>query len=184
MNALPLTPGAVLVPIFADAPHGMLFVERATHLRRHAGQIGLPGGKTDPVDGGDPQRTALREVFEELGIAPDRVTVVGRLPALEQSLSRFVITPIVGVLDPRVAVRPDGDEIAGYFDVPLAAIVAAGALYDDAEAGRARGRAMYALDYAGRHIWGFTARILKSFVDEWNASGSLLRRAIASSLRD
>jgi 8-oxo-dGTP pyrophosphatase MutT (NUDIX family) len=184
MDALPLTPGAVLVPIFAKAPHGVLFVERATHLRRHAGQIGLPGGRADPIDGGDPERTALRELFEELGIESDRVTVVGRLPALEQSSSRFVITPIVGVVDPGVAVRPDGNEIAGFFDVPLAAIVADGALYDDAATGRARGRAMYALDYAGRHIWGFTARILKSFVDEWNAAGSPLRRAIVTSLRD
>ena len=172
MDALPLTPGAVLVPIFANAPHGVLFVERATHLRRHAGQIGLPGGRAGPLDGGDPERTALREFFEELGIESDRVTVVGRLPALEQSLNRFVITPIVGVVDPGVAVRPDGDEIAGFFDVPLAAIVADGALYGDA------------LDYAGRHIWGFTARILKSFVNEWNAADSSLRRAVVTSLRD
>ena len=119
MDALPLTPGAVLVPIIANAPHGVLFVERATHLRRHAGQIGLPGGRADPLDGGDPERTALREFFEELGIESDRVTVVGRLPALEQSLNRFVITPIVGVVDPGVTVRPDGNEIAGFFDVPL-----------------------------------------------------------------
>lgn len=164
--------GAVLLPIFASAPHGMLFIERGHHLRRHAGQIGLPGGTADAIDGGDPARTALRELYEEVGIPAERVAIAGRLPDLEQRMSGFVITPVVGVVEPDTPVVPDGDEVAGAFEVPLAAIVAPGALSGDA------------LDYDGRHIWGFTARILKSFVDAWNAEGSALRRTIVTALRD
>ena len=164
--------GAVLLPIFASPPHGVLFIERGHHMRRHAGQIGLPGGTADAIDGGDPARTALRELYEEVGIAADRVTIAGRLPDLEQRMSGFEITPVVGVVEPNTPIVPDGDEVAGTFEVPLAAIVARGALAADA------------LDYNGRHIWGFTARILRSFVDEWNAERSALRRAIVISLRD
>jgi 8-oxo-dGTP pyrophosphatase MutT (NUDIX family) len=170
--------GAVLVPIFADAPHDVVFVERAQHLRRHPGQIGFPGGSADPSDLGDLKRTALREFSEELGVGSERVTVVGRLPELEQVSNRFRITPIVGVLDPNTSFSPDGVEIAGVFAVPLASIFLKGALYEDAKESPARGKTTYALDYEGRRIWGFTARVLRSFVDEWNAEGSALRSAV------
>ena len=33
---------AVVLPIYANAPHEVVFVERARHLRRHAGQIAFP----------------------------------------------------------------------------------------------------------------------------------------------
>ncbi len=170
--------GAVLVPILSSPPHGVIFVERAQHLRRHPGQIGFPGGIVDPSDGGDPQKTALREVFEEIGVGPELVNVVGRLPDLEQAMNRFVITPVVGALDSKAKFAVDGDEIAGVFAVPLAAIVAGGAIYEDAEASRLRGKPMYALDHEGRHIWGFTGGVLKSFVDAWNEPESVLRSAI------
>jgi 8-oxo-dGTP pyrophosphatase MutT (NUDIX family) len=156
--------GAVLVPIVKANPISVVFVERAAHLRRNPGQVGFPGGEAEPADGGDPVRTALRELSEELGVAPECVKVVGQLSELEQRSSGLVITPVVGVLNadapPFVA---DGDEIVGAFAVPLPLIVA--------------NRAP-SLTYDGRHIWGFTARILKSFVDGWNARDSALRRAI------
>lgn len=165
------------MPIFARAPNGVLFVERAAHLRRHPGQIGFPGGTDEPADAGDPVRTALRELFEELGVEAERVAIVGRLPDLEQRMNSFIITPIVGVLDAATRLALDGEEIAGVFTVPLAAIVAAGAIYDDLEITQSRGRPMYAFDYESRHVWGFTARILKSFVDAWTAPSSALRAA-------
>jgi 8-oxo-dGTP pyrophosphatase MutT (NUDIX family) len=167
-----------LVPIFAIPPNGMIFVERAQHLRRHAGQIAFPGGASDESDRGDSVRTALRELEEEIGVAPERVRVVGRLPDSKQELNRFIVTPIVGVLDEATRFRIDGEEIAGLFAVPLAAILAAGALYEDTAITAARGKAMYAFDYEGRHIWGFTGRILTSFVDAWNAPESPLRAAV------
>lgn len=158
----------------------MVFVERAQHLRRHPGQIAFPGGASDASDAGDPVRTALRELEEEIGVAAERVRVVGRLPESQQELNRFIITPIVGVLDDQTRFRVDGEEIAGVFAVPLAAILATGAVYHDAAITAARGKAMYAFDYEGRHIWGFTGRMLKSFVDAWNARESPLRRAVAA----
>lgn len=170
--------GAVLIPILAETPQSVVFVERAQHLRRHPGQIGFPGGSAEPLDAGDPVRTALRELDEEIGVGHERVSVVGRLPDLEQTVSRFLITPIVGVLDAETRFALDGEEIAGVFGVPLASIVTDGAVYEDVEISRARGTTMYALDYGERHIWGFTGRILKSFVDAWRAPASALRAAV------
>jgi 8-oxo-dGTP pyrophosphatase MutT (NUDIX family) len=156
--------GAVLVPIVTANPISLIFVERAAHLRRNPGQVGFPGGGAEPIDGGDPVRTALRELREELGVDAAHVKVVGELAELEQRSSGLVITPVVGVLNaeaPPFVV--DGDEIVGAFAVPLAQILTNSAP---------------SLTYDGRHIWGFTARILKSFVAAWNAADSALRTAI------
>jgi 8-oxo-dGTP pyrophosphatase MutT (NUDIX family) len=156
--------GAVLVPILTGSPLSMIFVERAPHLRRNPGQVGFPGGGAEPIDGGDPVLTALRELSEELGVVPECVNVVGRLSELEQRSSGLIITPVIGILSADVPpFVVDGDEIVGAFAVPLPLIVANSAS---------------SLDYDGRRIWGFTARILKSFVDAWNAPGSPLCKAI------
>jgi 8-oxo-dGTP pyrophosphatase MutT (NUDIX family) len=174
--------GAVLVPLTATTPSNVIFVERAQHLRRHPGQIAFPGGISEPIDRGDPVATALREMAEELGVEPRQVRVVGRLPEVEQPSSRFRIAPIVGVLDKHARFRPDGEEIAGVLAVPFASVLEPGAIHKDVDLSAARGRPMYALDFDGRHIWGFTARILKSFVDAWSSPQSSLRTAIERAL--
>jgi 8-oxo-dGTP pyrophosphatase MutT (NUDIX family) len=172
--------GAVMIAIAAKSPHGVLFVERGSHLRRHPGEIGLPGGASDDVDANDPVKTALRELHEELNISAEHVSVVGVLPVVRQSRSRFSITPIVAVLDATTTYAIDGDEIVGVFAVPLTEIVEDGGLYDDEELTGTVGRPMHAFDFEGRHIWGFTGRILKSFVDKWREPNSTMRAAIDS----
>lgn len=174
--------GAVLVGLTATTPPNIIFVERAQHLRRNPGQIAFPGGIAEPLDGGDPVATALREVAEELGVDSRQVRIVGQLPEVEQPSSRFRITPIVGVLDKNARFAPDGQEIAGILSVPFASVLEPGAIYEDADFSGARTRPMYALDFDGRHIWGFTARILKSFVDAWTAPQSSLRAAVERAL--
>ena len=149
---------AVLLAIFADPPHDVVFIERAAHLRNHPGQIALPGGAQDPADGDDPVKTALRELGEELGVTPDRVTIVGRLPALTQSSRRFTVTPVVGILQPHTLLTIDHAETAAVFTITLERDLAH--------------------EHGDLHIWGLTERILKAFVDDWNAGGSHLRREI------
>jgi 8-oxo-dGTP pyrophosphatase MutT (NUDIX family) len=176
--------GAVLVPIFAKAPHHVIFVERAHHLRRDPGQIGFPGGSAEPVDAGDPVKTALREASEEIGVAAELVSIIGTLPDLRQVSSELLITPIVGVLDATTLFSLDGEEIVGVFGVPLASVLADGGVHEDVKMSRLSGKTMYALDYEGHHIWGFTGRILKSFVDAWSVRESVLRRAVEAVWRE
>ena len=63
-------PAAVVLGIFEDPPHGVIFIERAAHLRNHAGQIGLPGGGMDAGDEGDLRTTALREMWKRSRLRP------------------------------------------------------------------------------------------------------------------
>ena len=171
---------AVIIAVFADEPHDVIFIERAGHLRHHAGQIGLPGGRADPIDGGNPETTALREFHEELGVAPERVRITGRLEEVEQTSNRFLVTPVIGVVKPATLLVIDHAETVGVFTVPLTAIVEPGAVYEEVELTTVRGMKMYALDYDEHHVWGLTGRILKLFADAWNAQGSLLRSGIES----
>jgi len=64
----------------------------------------------------------------------------------------------------------------------LASIVAPGAIREDEAFAAARGKTMYALDYEGRRIWGFTGRILRLFADAWHAPDRALRAAIRDAL--
>lgn len=158
----------MVVAIFRTAPYGVVFVERAAHLRDHPGQIGLPGGGVHPGDTGLAE-TALRELREEVGLEAGISSIVGQLPTLRQRVvNNFDVTPFVAVVEP-AELRIDPSECAGAFLVPLFTIVEAG-LPD------------LVLEYEGRRIWGLTARILHEFVTAWKDGG--LREAVLPHLRD
>jgi 8-oxo-dGTP pyrophosphatase MutT (NUDIX family) len=166
---------AVMLPIFADPPHDVVFIERAAHLRYHPGQIGLPGGASDPVDGDDVTKTALRELYEELGVAPERVTIVGALKPIVQRSGRFVVTAVVGVLEASTLLVIDHTETAGYFTVPLGEILKPGAVHEEYKDLGEEQIVTNVLNYDDRHIWGLTGRILRQFSEEWDNPRSQLR---------
>ena len=109
---------AVLVPLVI---HGegvrVLLTRRTEHLRDHAGQISFPGGRVEPDDA-DAVATALREAAEEVGLEPQRVEVIGTLPNYT-TVTRFVVTPVVALVQPGYALKLDAFEVAEAFEVPL-----------------------------------------------------------------
>jgi 8-oxo-dGTP pyrophosphatase MutT (NUDIX family) len=149
---------AVLILLYDrdDAPH-LVLTKRTDTLEHHPGQVSLPGGRPDPADD-DLAMTALREMHEELGVAPESVRVVGRLPDVPTMASGFVISPFVGVSDAPLRPVPSEREIARVLEVPVVALLAADALLPatpDILSLR------YPLD--GEDVWGATARILRVF---------------------
>lgn len=173
-------PAAVTLAILAEPPHGVVFIERAAHLANHPGQIGLPGGALDPSDGGDHRAAALRELHEEVGIGPERVSVVGELPMIAQRVNVFDVVPFVAVVEPG-PLRIDPNEVASVFTVPLATI-----LGDALTTGHVRVGAVDVpsdiLDVDGRRIWGLTGRILRSFRDAWKAGDGDMRARVERAL--
>jgi 8-oxo-dGTP pyrophosphatase MutT (NUDIX family) len=170
---------AVLIPIFADAPHDVVFIERAGHLRRHAGEIAFPGGAVDECDAGDHERAALREVREEIGIAAEHIAIVARLQPIRQRVNVFTVTPFVGIVRGDPPLIADDNEVAATHRVPLAAIVAPGAVRLGIEIRGERRVETMQFDYAGIHVWGLTGRILASFVERYHAGEPALRAALA-----
>jgi len=114
-----LSRAAVLMPLVVR-PDGLtvLLTERTQELRAHAGQIAFPGGKVDPQDR-DPIDTALREAAEEVALPRPSAQVLGVLPPYVTS-SRYAITPVVALITPGFALRPNPSEVAQVFEAPLA----------------------------------------------------------------
>jgi 8-oxo-dGTP pyrophosphatase MutT (NUDIX family) len=166
---------AVVLAIISQPPHGVIFVERAAHLRSHPGQIGLPGGAIDPQDGGDLWRTALREMEEEVGVSPVRVEHVWTFPTVRPRVTPFDVTPYVAIVAPG-PLRIDPSETAAVFTVPLGTIVSE--LRDDTIDYASIRIETTLLDYEGRRIWGLTGRVLRMFVDAWNQGDGQIRGAL------
>src|SRR5512135_2908396 len=72
-------PAAVLIPLFPkQGEYHILLTKRTEHLNHHRGEISFPGGRAEPDDT-DLIQTALRETWEEVGIEPDDVEILGVL---------------------------------------------------------------------------------------------------------
>ena len=154
-----VTEAAVLVPLVDRAGElQLLFTQRTAHLDDHAGQISFPGGR---VEAGDASReeTALRETAEEIGLAPQSVAILGRLPEYEIP-SGFRITPIVGWVEPPFALHPDPFEVAAVFEAPLEHFLDATRYQRRQYRFRGRHRHYLAIPFEGRYIWGATAGML------------------------
>lgn len=153
---------AVLVPVLVAAPEPrLIFTRRQDNLSRHPGEISFPGGLAD--EGEDPRVAALREVKEELGIAPHHVDLVGALPAVHTRVTGILIVPFVGLLEQDPALTPNAAEIAEVLEFPLRQLVERGAEVDWEWQGTRF--PTFAYDMDGQVIWGATARILQSFVE-------------------
>jgi 8-oxo-dGTP pyrophosphatase MutT (NUDIX family) len=151
---------SVLLPIVArpDMPPTVLFTRRTETLARHSGQVSFPGGRSEAGDL-SPVETALRETFEETGIAPGFVTVAGYLGRYLTGTG-FDIQPVVGVLAEGFALVPDPREVAEIFEVPLAFLLDPANRRRDVREIGGRQRRFYAFTYKEHEIWGATAAIV------------------------
>lgn len=109
---------SVLVGLVRRNEVTVLLTQRTEHLHDHPGQISFPGGRTEPTDA-DAVATALREAHEEIGLEHRYVDVLGELPTYTTGTG-FIVTPVVGFVDPTFTVSADPFEVAEVFEVPLA----------------------------------------------------------------
>ncbi|MGA9755174.1 MAG: CoA pyrophosphatase [Desulfobaccales bacterium] len=114
-----LVAAGVLVPLFLKAGEvQVLFTQRTLLVKDHRGQIAFPGGVRDPED---PHLlgTALRETFEEIGLAPEAVEVLGTLPPVA-TITGYHITPFVGLIPHPYDFRPSPREVKRLLTWPVA----------------------------------------------------------------
>ena len=113
---------AVLVAVIERSPEPtLLMVQKRADLPRHAGQMAFPGGRIEDDDT-DSRAAALREAYEEVGLPPDNVEILGALDDHRTFVSSYHIRPWVAwVRRPPGAWRLDEREIARVVEVPLRA---------------------------------------------------------------
>jgi 8-oxo-dGTP pyrophosphatase MutT (NUDIX family) len=170
-------PAAVLIPLFShDGEWHTLFTERTDDVEEHQGQVSFPGGVIEEDDR-DPTFTALRETFEEIGVSPDDVQVLGTLDTL-LTVTQFEIVPVVGVIPWPYQFQINPSEVREVFGVPLHWLMDPENRYIDHRDPFKWGpgiKVHYFKPFEGHTIWGATARItlnLLEFMDTPPSSGA------------
>ena len=135
---------------------------RASTLARHAGQISLPGGATDP--GETLAQAALREASEEIGIEPSSVRVLGELTPIHVIVSGFTLHPVVGVTDVRPSFTPAPGEVETIVEVPLEDLQDASRIRTGTRHREGVEVEYSYLDLGGHQVWGATAMVLGEFI--------------------
>lgn len=154
-----IRPAAVLVPVVRrEKELTVLFTRRTAHLHDHAGQISFPGGRAEPGDAGAAE-TAMRETYEELGLAAERVEVLGELHQYV-TVTGYRVTPVVGLVTPPLELKPDEFEVAEVFEAPLAFLLDAENHQRNSVFWEGGERHYYAIPYQRYYIWGATAGML------------------------
>lgn len=165
-------PAAVLVPIFLKQGEVMvLLTKRASHIRYHRGHLAFPGGAVDRGDH-SPAHTALRESWEEIGLEPQDVTVLGPLDDAMTYVPPFVIYPFVGTIPYPYPYKINTNEVEKIIEVPLAAFLPEDSTADWNYGTLAEEHYFPEFHIRGELIWGTTASIVANFL------GILNRRSV------
>jgi 8-oxo-dGTP pyrophosphatase MutT (NUDIX family) len=153
---------ALLLLYPADGGVGVPLTVRAGHLARHAGQISLPGGATDP--GETIAAAALREASEEIGVDPASVRVLGELTPVHVIVSGFTLHPVVGVTDVRPSFQAAPGEVEEILEVSLDDLRDASRIRQGTRIREGVAIEYPYFDLLGHQVWGATAMVLGEFI--------------------
>jgi len=162
----PLRNAAALVLLYPHAGSWWLpLTVRASTLPHHTGQVSLPGGRVDP--GETLEQAALREAFEEVGVLPTDVNVLGQLTALPVPISHHLLHPVVGIAARQPVFHIHAGEVDRLIETSIAHLRHADTL-------RVRQSPRYRGDDGtmdvpyfevdGAQVWGATAMVLSELL--------------------
>ena len=160
------------MPIFeVDGEARVILTKRPDTMPSHQGEIAFPGGKLEPNTDADLRAAALREAYEEIGIEPASVEIVGELDHLVTVSARFALAPFVGLLATPPVLVPHPREVTAVFDVTIDELLTPEVFReerwdvpDDMLVGVGPDRAIHFFELPGETVWGATARILTGFL--------------------
>lgn len=159
-------PAAVLI-LFSgcNGEAQVIFTERTNHVEHHKGQISFPGGACDEDDE-SLEATALRETFEEIGVRPEHVRIIGQLDDMV-TISNFRVTPYVGELslEQEYPFVLNDHEVARVVQVPLSFLLDEQNMELEVRQHQGREVLVPAFSYDGHRIWGATARMLHQLLE-------------------
>lgn len=183
----PMRDAAVLVPlVYHEAQWQILYIRRASNERdRHSGQVAFPGGAAEKRDA-SPEKTALRETFEEIGVSKERIQIVTKLEPYI-TVSRYLVTPVVGIVQWPSPLKLEASEVARAFLIPLDWLkqrvnFTLRARRDMDLASSRRHPIIVYEPYDGEVLWGASARMTINFIKQLE-QGTLILPTDASTPR-
>lgn len=159
-----LTPAAVMLLLYRkDGEYCVLLNKRSMAVEHHKGEMSFPGGAKDPEDA-DFKATALRETYEEMGISPEDITILGRLDD-NVTRSNFLVKVFVGAIPYPYEFRPSSIEIAEVVEIPIGILRDPATLRWDSRIEDGKRVPVRSYGYRQHLVYGATAKILDQFLD-------------------
>lgn len=146
---------AVLIPVTDTATPELILTRRASHMTSHAGEVAFPGGKRDSTDASI-IATALRESREEIGLAEDRVDIIGEMDTFTSRVG-LRVQPIVGSVPGDIPLLANPDEIESIFRVPVEFFLNEKPSYTHKFRFMGQDVTVPSFNYGEYVIWGLTA---------------------------
>ena len=155
---------AVLIGLFQKEGEWYLpLIKRPMHEKNHPGQIALPGGAMEKNE--TLEKTALREAFEEVGIIPSKVEIIGKLTPLPVPVSNYVISPFVGIIEIEPEWKINKDEVEELIILKLDDLINADKGYSEDWNLRGNQVNVPIFKLMDKTIWGATATVLCELID-------------------
>ncbi|MCS7193508.1 MAG: CoA pyrophosphatase [Meiothermus sp.] len=162
----------MLLPVWEEQ---LLLTVRSPHLPHHAAQISFPGGRLN--EGESLEQAALREAWEEVGLPPAQVEILG---SLDPTLSPFGyrVFPLLGVLTQEPLLTPNPKEVEQLLWVPLEELIKAPAYAEERPPPEGlaglwtQPRRVWHYPWRGYDIWGVTGNILHDLLERLRRLGA------------
>jgi 8-oxo-dGTP pyrophosphatase MutT (NUDIX family) len=138
----------------------LVLILRNTYNGVHSSQVAFPGGKVEKSDVSY-QKTALRETFEEIGIAESQIELIKDFSEIFIPPSNFKVFPFLGFSKNELQFSPDEREVSKIIELPLALFLDDFILENQEIAtSYSKQAAVPGFRIENHFVWGATAMIL------------------------
>lgn len=136
--------------------------KRMRNLDHHGGEVSFPGGMMEEDDL-TLRDTALRETYEEMGIDPYKIRILG---VMDDELSRWGhrVTPYVGYTDAPIT-NVHNTEVERVYQVPVSHFMRDDVFWTEKWLRNGGVRTVYFYRYKDDIVWGLTGRIINKFIE-------------------
>lgn len=139
-------------------------MKRTSTMRHHPGQISFPGGKVEKEDT-SAEMTALREAWEEVGLDPVSIEILGKLSDLYVEVSRFSIQPFIAWADKKPDFSVNSGEVEALIIFPLSDFVTDETIFETEVQTISGPLRIKYYPFNDEIIWGATAMILSELIE-------------------